>query len=351
MVDTWAVPGYSVPVSQYNPFPVGNEVQFGNNIFSSGFDLFNQLTNRTAAPSASSGAAGAAPFTLPNVDVTAPGITQTDSSSSLARQVEPYEPAILDAARNIYNQGAPGLNPLQQAAINQTSPIAAQQSALANQGAGVIGGILSGQSPILDRVGAQASVNPNLAASRAGTLGGTRANYARDKAVSDALLDTQLAAQGRIGTAQADLQRPIALQQQVGQEYQDFQQNQPWDWLGNYQRSIGFGQHSPQLSNQVRHPSGADIYASQLSGLRAGGVPYGTTTATSGGSGGSSFNPLSLVSGVLGGGSNPLSSVFGGGNPIGSILGGFFAEGGEVHRSHPSSRYSKAKMRKNRRVR
>ena len=198
------------------------------------------------------------------VDLTAPGLTTTENINPLGQTTAPLGSASAIDASNLYRQGAPGLSPLEVNAYNRVSPTAAAQRGLGEAGAGVIGGILGGDSAYANRLAARTAAARDIAGAGTGTLGGLRSSYGRDKAVSDAIIDAQLDAQGRVGTAQQDLSRPVEFERAAGEKHRQFQESSPWDWLSNYQKAIGFGQNVPSTETSIKTPSGADIYQAQL---------------------------------------------------------------------------------------
>ena len=198
------------------------------------------------------------------VDITKPGRRVTDNTSELGTYTAPYDKAAVEDAYKLYIQGPPEMNPLEVDAYNRVAPSSKMQEDLAKQGSGLLSDIISGDSDYLRRKAALAAAARDVSAAGTGTLGGIRSSYARDKAVTDAAIDAQLDAQGRIGKAQEDLQRPIDWQLGKGEKRRQFEEDSPWEWMKKYQDAIQFGEHTPTRTTTVDEPSGADIRAAEL---------------------------------------------------------------------------------------
>ena len=339
MVDTWAVPGNPVPISTYNPAPTGSEVQYGGNIFANIRDavgaaipgIVGGAINNAFGPQNQMGVTGGTGGAdLSGVDITAPSATLLDTSNPFYQVSGAYVPGQIAAATNIYNQGRPDLNPIQQQFYDQVSPAAMQQANLANQSAALTGQALAGGDEYTQMLAERAANAQAAQFAGAGTLGSARAQLAQNRAAQDAALQGQRLAQAQVRQDQAAIQAPLALQQQAGQAYQDWQNTADWDWLRNYQTATGFGQHVPTSQTQVNKPSGAQIYSAllgqQLYNLGAGGIGINQIGNQPGQIGAPvQQNPGNLLGNALGNvAGNWLGNQIGGqyGGQIGNALGG-----------------------------
>ena len=265
---------------------------------------------------------------LGNIDITKPGITTETKGTQFGDQTLPYVQPGLDYAQQVFQAGPVELNPLQTAAYNQVASGAQQGSTLAGQGAGLLGNILSGSDPYTRQLATEAAAATASPFASAGTLGSTRSQLAANKAASDAILSRQLDAQGRIGTAQQDIQRPIDLLSDYGQQHQDYLTQAPREHLQAYQDATGFGGSTgTQTGTAVTSPSGADIYNARLGQFLTGSqlqnlVNDGSLPA----GGGSTGNPLTDVATGIG----TIGNIIDTGTSIWDTVSGWFAEGGEV---------------------
>ena len=217
-----------------------------------------------------------------------------------------YLPGTFQAATDIYNQGAPGyypgstvagLDPLKTQGLNLGVDAAlGAQTDLANTYATQLGGIAGGTDAYTQQLANQAAGATNFGFGQAGTLGSARHANAASQAATNTIADRQLSALSQIPQAQTAAATPGQTLSQIGgvtQDYAqslidadkqkyDYQANQPYNWLNQYQSALAPGGISaPTTTNQ------------QATGLE---------TATG-------------IASIIGG-------LFGGG--------GFFAEGGEV---------------------
>ena len=193
----------------------------------------------------------------------------------------PHLQNIATDAQNIYQQGTPGYYPGQ--TVAGFDPVRAQglnlgvdaalgpQQQLANAYTSGLLGIAQGTDPTAQRLAQQAGAAVGQAAVGAGSLGSARANLAQNTAAGDVIADRQLEALGQIPQAQTAALAPAQTLSKVGTTFQDYQQRlsdadksrydygiqQPWNWLGQYQKAIGTPQatttttESPSLFNTI----------------------------------------------------------------------------------------------------
>ena len=293
------------------------------------------------------GGAGYQVSDLGNLDVTAPGISTSTSSNPYADVTAPLIKPTVEAAQGIYNQGVTPLTSLQQQAFDQTTPIAQQQANLAQQQAAGYSGIAAGTDPVTQKLAQQAANASGAGFANAGTFGSARHANAANRAAADTIAKRQLQGLQGLSTAQNSLQRPITLQQTQGEKLRDFQANEPWRHLGQFQDAIGFGQNVPTTSSTVTSPSGADI-------LEASVAKNAATQAAA-----ANANPLGGVQQTVDQVGNAINTVGNTINTIGNVadtatsiwdtVSGWFAEGGEIPaggQMKVSPRYQRAKMRK-----
>ncbi len=201
---------------------------------------------------------------LGNVDVTAPGATNSVGSNPFFDITGQYVPGQAAAAADIFNQGPTALNPLQQDAYNQVSPVAQQQANLAQQGYDYTQGLLDPNSAYNQELaGAAGAANAGTFGAN-GTFGGLRNSFGANEAAANAILKNQQTGFNNIGTAQTNLANPINLQNTYGQQYNDWETNTPWEHLGKFQDATAFGQNVPTNTISTNTPSGADIWDKTL---------------------------------------------------------------------------------------
>ena len=266
------------------------------------------------------------PVTGREYDLTAPGVTTTETSDALGAQTAPLIPGILGAASNIYEAGRPDLNPLLQGAYNQAAPVAARQAAATGAGLNTIQGIATGSDPYTQQL-AQRSATA-AGAPFGSSFGSARHAAAANNAAANAVASRQLQAAQAIPAASQALGQAPATLSGYGQQYQDWQTGADYDWLNRYQDATRFGQNVPTTSTVIDAPSGADVYNADLArslieaNAGAAGISVPGQPQYAPGVGGD----LQQASDVIGG----IGGIIDAGTGIWDTVSGWFAEGGEV---------------------
>ena len=260
-----------------------------------------------------------------DIDVTAPGGSEGVGTTDLADATRGYIDPSLQAAENIYNAGRPDLNPLLQGYYDTSA-------SLIDQAQGI--------DPRTQELVQQSIVQANSPFFAAGTPGSARAAYASGQAAAETLLDRQNQARQQLGT--------------IGNQYQDWQTNADWDWLGQFQDAIGRAPTGRQYDERTNRLTGSEIYEKSIGKdlvqkygpealfwLKGQGAPGSTGGYTGGysggGGGGGGSNPAAgllggVVNNVVGDALGGLGDVFGGGasGGFGGLVSSFFNEGGKV---------------------
>ena len=223
-----------------------------------------------------------------------PTTTQSNPLWDLQAQ---YLPGTFQAATDIYNQGAPGyypgstvagLDPVKTQGLNLGVDAAlGAQTDLANTYATQLGGIAGGTDAYTQQLANQAAGATNFGYGQAGTLGSARHANAASQAAANTIADRQLSALGQIPQAQDAVAQPGQTLSQIGgvtQDYAqslidadkkkyDYQANQPYNWLNQYQSALApQGISAPTTTNQqATGLETATGIASIIGGLFGGG--------------------------------------------------------------------------------
>ena len=211
-----------------------------------------------------------------------------------------YLPGTFQSATEIYNQGAPGYYPGQ--TVADLDPVKVQglnlgvdaalgaQTDLANTYATQLGGIAGGTDAYTQQLANQAAGATNFGYGQAGTLGSARHANAASQAASNTIADRQLSALSQIPQAQQAATLPGQTLSQIGGQTQDYAQslidadkqkydyqaNQPYNWLNQYQSALAPGGFNPstttsQQASGLEQASGIVSLLGGIGGLFGGG--------------------------------------------------------------------------------
>ena len=243
-----------------------------------------------------------------DIDVTAPG--RSYRASALDEASQQYIQPQLQAATNIYDAGVPELNPLLQGYYDQSA-------ALIDQAAGI--------DPRTQELALRAVTDSQSPFFAAGTPGSARAAYAAGDAATEAILDRQRQARQDLASA--------------GQDYQKWQTEADFDYLGRYQDALASAPTGP--STGIDYLSGAEVYNTSIGrdlvqkyGPEAfialqGHDPRLLTGGAGGSYGGQTFGDQgSWYAPIANAAGNAIVGSVAGG--VGDWVSSFFNEGGEV---------------------